>query len=323
MFRPQGLTTPAGAPKEELMNFTGLPLTSTFIHLPGIGLRRERELWSKGILDWHQFQEAVSVGKLSQQAYRNAVIVVRASLRAVEQRDVTFFTALLPQCEMWRLFPHFVDDTLFLDIETTGFTAANNDVTLIATLTNRRLALFVNGVNLADFPSHVAQYPLLVTFNGSQFDLPFLRTHFPAARWDRSHIDIRSLLASLGYKGGLKVVEGTLGIRRDPSIQDVTGLDAARLWYQYRLGDDAALQLLALYNLTDAAHLAQLLTFAIMEKIRELEFPGQVITCDSQQPLQSCREYLSEWLTKCRDLDASARRISSLGMRRAGGSGSA
>jgi uncharacterized protein len=305
------------------MNFTGLPLTSTFIHLPGISLRRERELWSKGILDWHQFQEAVSVGKLSQQAYRNAVIVVRASLRAVEQRDVTFFTALLPECEMWRLFPHFVDDTLFLDIETTGFTAANNDVTVIATLTNRRLALFVNGVNLADFPCHVAQYPLLVTFNGSQFDLPFLRTHFPAARWDRSHIDIRSLLASLGYKGGLKVVEGTLGIRRDPSIQDVTGLDAARLWYQYRLGDDAALQLLALYNLTDAAHLAQLLTFAIMEKIRELEFPGQVITCDSQQPLQSCREYLSEWLTKCRDLDASARRISSLGMRRAGGSGSA
>jgi hypothetical protein len=53
-FRPQGLTTPVGAPKEELMNFTGLPLTSTFIHLPGIRLRRERELWNKGILDWHQ-----------------------------------------------------------------------------------------------------------------------------------------------------------------------------------------------------------------------------------------------------------------------------
>jgi hypothetical protein len=107
-------------------------------------------------------------------------------------------------------------------------------------------------------------------------------------------------------------------------IRDVTGPNAARLWYQYRLGDDAALELLALYNLTDASHLAQLLTFAIMEKIRELEFPGQVITCDSQQPLQSCREYLSEWLTKCRGLEASAVRKSSLGiMRRADGSGSA
>lgn len=76
------------------MNFTGLPLTSTFIHLPGISLRRERELWNKGILDWHQFQEAVSVGKLSQQAYRNAVTVVRASLRAVEQRDSASFTSV-------------------------------------------------------------------------------------------------------------------------------------------------------------------------------------------------------------------------------------
>jgi hypothetical protein len=63
-FGPE-LTNPAGAPKEELMNFTGLPLTSTFIHLPGISLRLERELWSKGILDWHQFQEAVAVGKLT------------------------------------------------------------------------------------------------------------------------------------------------------------------------------------------------------------------------------------------------------------------
>ena len=65
---------------------------------------------------------------------------------------------------------------------------------------------------------------MLVTFNGSQFDVPFLRAHFPKARLDQAHIDLRFALASLGYRGGLKVVEQTLGLRRDPAIQGMDGL---------------------------------------------------------------------------------------------------
>jgi hypothetical protein len=63
------------------MNFTGLPLTSTFIHLPGISLRRERELWKKGILNWHQLQGAVSVGKLS-----SGLSVIRPKSAAIVDR---------------------------------------------------------------------------------------------------------------------------------------------------------------------------------------------------------------------------------------------
>lgn len=298
------------------MNCVGLTLNNSFIHLPGISHLRERALWKNGILDWSQFLESASAGKLSKRTYRNAVTGVCDSLRAIEQRDVSFFSALLPDCELWRLYPEFADETLFLDIETTGLAATNNDVTLIATFSNRHLALFVDGINMADFPSHIAQYPLLVTFNGSQFDLPFLRTHFPAAPLDKAHIDLRFLLASLGYKGGLKIVERALGLRREPSIEGITGQDAPSLWHQYRRGDEAALELLALYNLTDAAHLAQLLMFAVREKTRELKFLVQAISCESQLPLQSCREYLSKWLTKYRGHDSSTVYESSSGMPR-------
>jgi uncharacterized protein YprB with RNaseH-like and TPR domain len=47
--------------------------------------------------------------------------------------------------------------------------------------------------------------------------VPFLRAHFPQAGLDQAHIDLRFALASLGYRGGLKAVEWSLGLRRDPA----------------------------------------------------------------------------------------------------------
>ena len=112
---------------------------------------------------------------------------------------------------MWRLYPEFADRALFLDIETTGLSPDYNEVTVIGALGGGQLALFVKGINLDQFPAYVDQFPLLVTFNGSQFDVPFLRAHFPGARLDQAHIDLRFALASLGYRGGLKVMERTSG----------------------------------------------------------------------------------------------------------------
>ena len=108
---------------------------------------------------------------------------------------------------------------------------------MIGALGDGKLALFLKGINLDEFPAYVARFPLLVSYNGSQFDVPFLRAHFPRARLDQAHIDLRFVLASLGYKGGLKAVEGRLGLRRDPSIQGVDGFEAVRLWHRYRRGD--------------------------------------------------------------------------------------
>jgi uncharacterized protein YprB with RNaseH-like and TPR domain len=169
-------------------------------------------------------------------------------------------------------------------------------VTLIGALGGGKLALFVNGINLDQFPAYVAQFPLLVTFNGSQFDVPFLRAHFPGASLDQAHIDLRFVLRSLSYRGGLKAIERNLGLTRDAAIQDVDGFEAVRLWHHYRHGDRAALLKLALYNLTDVVNLVELVEIAVNHKIRLAAFPGKETLLERGATLRIDAEYLGTWL---------------------------
>jgi uncharacterized protein len=273
-------------------------LRHTFIHLPGVGIHRERSLWQQGILNWDQFLEAAEDGLLRKGIYESAVPLVRRSLAALAGGDPGFFRSLLPNRETWRLYSEFADQALFLDIETTGLSAHYDDVTLIGALGGGKLALFINGINLDQFPAYVAQFPLLITFNGSQFDVPFLRGHFPDARLDQAHIDLRFVLRSLGYRGGLKAIERNLGLTRDATIQGVDGFEAVRLWHCYRRGDRAALEKLILYNLTDVVNLVELVEIAVRMKHEGLAFPGELSVGKSHGRLTYDPEYLGAWIAE-------------------------
>ncbi len=273
-------------------------LCNTFIHLPGIGPVRERALWQRQILDWDCFLAAVEGGRLRDGIYESAAPVVRQSVEAAAGGDARFFDALLPRGETWRIYPDFGDRALFLDIETTGLSAHYDQVTMIGTLGGGKLALFVNGVNLDQFPAYVARFPLLVTFNGSQFDVPFLRAHFPDARLDQAHIDLRFVLGSLGYRGGLKAVERTLRLTRDPAIQGVDGFEAVRLWHRHRRGDRAALMKLALYNLTDVVNMVELVEIAVRLKCRRLTLPSELSVGDPRSRPNYAPENLATWIAQ-------------------------
>jgi uncharacterized protein len=275
-----------------------LMLQSTFVHLPGVGPRRERALWEQGILDWKGLLAAIAEGRLGGRIRESWLQLVRGSIDALAGGDVGYFKPLLPPPEAWRLYSEFADRAVFLDIETTGLSGEFDEVTLIGALCNGELALFINGINLEQFPAYIERFPLLVTFNGSQFDVPFLRAHFPHARLDQAHIDLRFVLASLGFKGGLKVIEKRLGLHRDPAIQEVDGFEAVRLWHRYRRGDKQALEKLIRYNLTDVANLVELAETAVGLKSARVALPGW--------PLRgACLEarldsaYLASWTTQC------------------------
>jgi uncharacterized protein YprB with RNaseH-like and TPR domain len=271
-------------------------LRNTFIHLPGVGAQRERALWQRGILDWDSFLAAAAEGHLPERVYKSAVPLVRQSVEAVVGGDAAFFHGRLPSREMWRLYPEFAEGALFLDIETTGLSPAYNEVTVIGALGGGRLALFVGGVNLDQFPAYVAGFPLLVTFNGSQFDVPFLRAHFPQARLDQAHIDLRFVLASLGYRGGLKAVERSLGLARDATIEGVDGFEAVWLWHRWRRGDRKALRKLLLYNLTDVVNLVELVETAIGLKYPQLAFPGPTAAGGPQAAAKFDAGSLGPWI---------------------------
>ncbi|MCY2990779.1 MAG: ribonuclease H-like domain-containing protein [Planctomycetota bacterium] len=274
-------------------------LRNTFVHLPGIGPRREKSLWDRGILDWHQFLAAADGGILPGHNQQAALTLVRQSLAAVTSGNADFFKSLLPSGEAWRLYPEFADRAVFIDIETTGLSGYDDQVTVIGALDAGGLKLFVQGLNLDQFPAYIEQFPLLVSFNGCQFDVPFLRVHFPHARLDQAHVDLRFVLASLGYRGGLKAVEQRLGLRRDPLIQGVDGFEAVRLWHRYRRGDRAALEKLILYNLTDVVNLVELSETAIRLKYRRVAFPGTVPDCAPRSTPALDREVVAGHLAAC------------------------
>jgi len=273
-------------------------LRNTFVHLPGVGPQRERALWDQGILDWDHFLATAQDGQLRGRTHESSVRLVRHSVDALASGDAGFFKPHLPAREAWRLYSEFADRALFLDIETTGLSGDHDDVTLIGALGNGELALFIKGINLEQFPAYIEQFPLLVSFNGSQFDVPFLRAHFPRARLDQSHIDLRFVLASLGYKGGLKVVESRLGLHRDPAIQGVDGFEAVRLWHRYRRGDRTALERLILYNLTDVANLVELAETGVGLKSRRMDFPGQAASREACAVPRLDAAFLTRWTTQ-------------------------
>jgi uncharacterized protein YprB with RNaseH-like and TPR domain len=217
---------------------------------------------------------------------------------AVAQGDAAFFKPLLPSGETWRLYSEFADRAVFLDIETTGLSPYYDEVTVIGALGGGKPALFVSGMNLDRFPAYIRQFPLVVTFNGSQFDVPFLRAHFPQARLDQAHIDLRFVLASLGYRGGLKMVERSLGLRRDPSIQGVDGFEAVRLWHRFRRGDRTALETLVLYNLTDVVNLVELVEIAVKLKAGRLAFPGDTMARNLPVVSKPNSGHLPIWLAR-------------------------
>jgi len=96
---------------------------------------------------------------------------------------------------------------------------------------------------------------VIVTFNGSRFDIPVIKKRFGLDL--RSHFKSHDLMYDCwrqGLYGGLKVVEKKLGIGR--KTEGLTGMDAPILWERYiREGDESALDLLLKYNRDDVMNL--------------------------------------------------------------------
>jgi uncharacterized protein YprB with RNaseH-like and TPR domain/predicted nuclease with RNAse H fold len=238
-------------------------LQQTFIHIPGIGKQTERELWGHGIRSWDdagRFEKRFgAVGARLQQKLDEYIPLSR---EAVRRRDAGFFERLSGLGEAWRLFPAFADECVYLDIETTGLSSVFDTVTMVGLYDGRKYQAFVEGDNLQDLPAHLHDHSLVVTFNGAGFDLRFLKLAFPKLVLPPIHIDLRWSARKLGMKGGLKSIEAKLGLKRPPSVEDLTGYDATVLWAKYLRGEKSALEQLIQYNIEDVVNLR-----AIMEMV--------------------------------------------------------
>jgi uncharacterized protein YprB with RNaseH-like and TPR domain len=224
-------------------------LESTYIGVEGVGEATERELWESGARTWSDFDRTLCGPTI---ADRIESFIERARPR-LEAGDSAFFERALPSSERWRLYENFREEACFFDIETTGLNQTRNDVTCVSAHRGGDTTTLVRGDDLTrENVAELLDAPLLVTFNGARFDVPFLETSFDLDI-DRPHLDLLYPCKRVGLTGGLKAIEPELGIERDRP--DISGEDAVRLWREHERGVDGTLETLVSYNREDAVHL--------------------------------------------------------------------
>jgi uncharacterized protein YprB with RNaseH-like and TPR domain len=246
----------------------------TFVHLPHIGPRTEMNLWRRSILTWDDLEDHLNNWPGHPERRHRMVSRLRESRE--HRHQAAFFHKYLPTGERWRLYREFQHSCAFLDIETTGV-SDTHEITVIGLYDGEHMYHFINGENLDEFEKAIEGYDLLVTFNGSRFDLPFIVNSFHNFHFRQAHIDLLHVARRLGHRGGLKSIEPLFGICRDPDIQEMSGYEAVILWQQHLRGDPDALKRLLLYNEADVVNLKTIMDIAWERLVRELELQAGVL----------------------------------------------
>jgi uncharacterized protein YprB with RNaseH-like and TPR domain len=240
-------------------------LQNTFCHVRGIGPVTERQLWQAGTRSWSAALEQDQIPLSSAKAARLKSSLLE-SVTHLESDDARYFGQHVPSNQQWRLFPEFRHSVAYLDIETTGLGGPSDHITTISVYDGRSISCYVHGHNLDAFGENIARYALIVTYNGKCFDVPCIENDL-GLRMPHAHIDLRYVLASLGYRGGLKGCERQLGLDRQ-ALQDVDGFFAVLLWNDYnRNCNMRALETLLAYNILDVVNLEALMVIAYNQKL--------------------------------------------------------
>jgi uncharacterized protein YprB with RNaseH-like and TPR domain len=148
----------------------------------------------------------------------------------------------------------------YLDIETTGLSSIQNDITVIGIFiteeTDQRLIQLVGRkISKAAILDSLDGVSSIYTYNGHRFDLPFINNRYDVDLESKfTHCDLMHHCWGNKLFGGLKVVEQCLGIER--KTKDVNGYEAIRLWWKYvEYADPVALAKLLEYNKEDVINL--------------------------------------------------------------------
>ncbi len=244
-------------------------LQNTFCHIPGIGPATEKKLWQAGIRNWGQFSLPSPV-KLPGSSIGLAADILEQSLIELSNNNPNYFSRKLKSSETWRLFAEFRESCAYLDIETNGL-EHDAEITTIALYDGKEIFHYINEHNLDHFVQDIARYKVLITYSGTSFDLPVIERYFNI-KLTQAHIDLRYVLSSLGFKGGLKNCEKQLGLNRS-KLDGIDGAFAVILWRAYKAqNDEAALKTLVAYNIEDTVNLERLMVKAYNLKVAETLF---------------------------------------------------
>ncbi len=151
----------------------------------------------------------------------------------------------------------------YLDVETTGLSPNYGKLTVIGIHfdhdhQNEVVQLVGSEITAPRLIDLIKEVSMLYTYNGTRFDLPFIRAKLGVELTDYcKHRDLMYDCWQKNMYGGLKRVERELGIER--KITDIDGFQAVKLWYDYEYGgSEYALLSLLEYNKEDVTNLKTL-----------------------------------------------------------------
>ena len=237
-------------------------LENSFLHIKTLGTTKENQLWSGGYLTHTDYLFCSKVDKESfvfKEVYKSS--------KNLNEINPKYFYDGLPSNQQWRIYGDFVNEAAFIDIETTGLSADYDKITTVVIHSVKGTFSFINGFNLDELPNVLKQFKVLVSYNGKSFDIPFIKKYMNI-KLDLPHLDLRHILSSLGYSGGLKSCENQLDLPKRIGLKDVDGFMAVMLWDYYRkTKNESALETLLAYNFEDAVRLEWLMNEAFNQKV--------------------------------------------------------
>ncbi len=246
-------------------------ITQTFTFLDGIARKTELQLWQSGITDWNKFLDKQRIFNISTKSKIYYDYELKNAKKALLDNDASYFAQKFPSTDTWRLFDYFRDEAVYLDIEATGF-GNEGYITVVGLFDGNDTKTMVKDINLdiKRLAEMLLKYKLIITFNGSSFDLPMLAKKYPVLQnvfAQIPHIDLRHLCAEVGLVGGLKKIERELNIKRENFwVERIHGGDAAQLWRMWQGSkDEYYLQLLIEYNEEDIVNLKRIMEHCYKE----------------------------------------------------------
>ncbi|PIU51850.1 exonuclease [Candidatus Desantisbacteria bacterium CG07_land_8_20_14_0_80_39_15] len=151
----------------------------------------------------------------------------------------------------------------YLDIETTSLLNCGGIITVIGIyitdgIEEKFIQLIGEEVTGDNLLKALEGVEIIYTYNGSEFDLPFIKEYIGIALADYfKHIDLKHDCWRKNLFGGLKKVEKTLGIER--KTKGIDGIKAIELWGRYKnFKDEEALKTLLEYNKEDVMNLKKI-----------------------------------------------------------------